>query len=93
MSKKSKKQKEKLWLSQYVQRQNNINRCARTLLCPQICQSRIPVFHPDERRKWLRNGPCENCPVSHFCDTPCRAYLTWYDDRMTLARQLAAGRR
>ena len=88
MSKKSKKQKEKLWLRQFFNRQKDINGYARKVLAPRAREDVIHVFHPEEYRRWLVHGPCRDCPVCKFCDQPCQAYLNWYDQRMTLARQL-----
>lgn len=88
MNKKSKMKKTKIWLKKYLKRQQDINGYARMMLCPRSGEDAIVVFHPDEYQRWIRQGPCVCCPVKNFCDDPCRAYLHWYDQRMSLARQL-----
>ena len=80
--------KKKAWVRRYLKRQKQINDWAREQLCPKMREDVIEVFHPDESRRWFRQGPCAECPVKGFCDTPCRAYLHWYDHRINLARQL-----
>ena len=42
--------------------------------------------HPDMIRKYLREGPCARCTVTN-CETPCDAYLRWWDARMEVARK------
>ena len=93
MNRKSKMQKERIWMRQYLKRQQNINACARKLMCPRVREGVIAVFHPGEHQRWLQSGPCPDCPVNHFCDTPCSAYLSWYDQRMDLVRQLCTSER
>ena len=71
------------WRIRYLYRQKQINAYAR-----QICQPRpveIKAFqyaHPDEYLNYLRHSPCEGCNVNNICDTPCAAYLQWWDARM-----------
>lgn len=43
--------------------------------------------HPEDVKRYLRNGPCVGCSAGQSCDTPCRAYLQWYDARMEIVRK------
>lgn len=47
--------------------------------------------HPDEIRRALKKHPCEGCRNEKCCDTPCAAYLAWYDARMAVARKKVQG--
>ena len=49
-----------------------------------------PAFqysHPDERRRWLREGPCKGCPCEKACDRVCGLRAKWWDDRMAHLRR------
>lgn len=83
---KSKKKKNFEWERQFQSRQKRINAFARQYLCPGGSADTFVVMHPEEYRRFLRKGPCGDCPVSHFCNSPCRVYLKWYDTRMELFR-------
>lgn len=45
--------------------------------------------HPDIVRRYLAHSPCEKCKHNKTCDTPCDAYLNWYDARIAYARKKA----
>lgn len=38
--------------------------------------------HPDELRRYLREGVCGGCPARRVCENPCPAYWRWWDARM-----------
>ena len=42
--------------------------------------------HPDIIRHYLQKSPCAGCEFEILCDTPCDAYLRWYDARMVVLR-------
>lgn len=52
-----------------------------------ITGNKFIYLHPDQARKYLMDGPCKACRAGEFCDTPCRAYLRWWDDRMQITRK------
>ena len=71
----------------------------RTRLCWLLKRARAALYaekkakkemfryeHPDMIRKYLQEGPCGRCTVAN-CDTPCGAYLRWWDARMEVARK------
>ena len=43
--------------------------------------------HPLEIERYLMQSPCSKCPGEKACDTPCGAYLAWYNARIALARK------
>lgn len=45
--------------------------------------------HPDQVKRYLKLGPCAVCSAEQNCDTPCKAYLRWYNGRMEIARKKA----
>lgn len=60
------------------------------IAAPQNVQFNADKFcysHPDHVKRYLRNGPCAGCAAVQSCDTPCRAYLRWYDARMEITRK------
>lgn len=78
------------WLMRYRHRQKLINGYAHKVLQPHYIRRESFVYsHPDDVRRWLLHGPCPGCKLNETCDTPCAAYLTWYNDRMALARKKA----
>jgi hypothetical protein len=92
MRRMSKQRKASNWDRKYQRRQKAINGYARQMLCPRVSSGVIQVYHPDEYRRYLHRGPCGDCPVKGFCDTPCQVYLRWYDERMSLFRGLLSAR-
>lgn len=40
----------------------------------------ILVVHPEDRRQWLKNGPCPGCPCESWCDRICGLRARWWDD-------------
>lgn len=81
------------WKAWYLQRQAQINAYAKKVYEE---QSRLPenkfcYNHPDTVKRWLREGPCAGCKAEEVCDTPCPAYLRWYDARMQIARRKVNG--
>lgn len=83
------------WRARYFVRQKQINAYARKVcrmpLNPAIGdKSRGQKFyylHPAEYQDYLRQGPCLECGINHICDTPCAAYLQWWDQRMAWVRR------
>lgn len=76
------------WLTRYRYRQKRINAKARQIFRPaKVPATKLCYRHPDEARRYLLHSPCEGCILNKNCDTPCSAYLQWYDDRMALARR------
>ena len=47
--------------------------------------------HPDLIRRYLQEGPCKKCRTDDNCDTPCGAYLRWWDARMEWLRWVYNG--
>ena len=43
--------------------------------------------HPDHVKRYLQFGPCAGCSAEQNCDTPCKAYLRWYNARMEITRK------
>ena len=43
--------------------------------------------HPDVARKYLAEGPCEECQFRQLCDAPCVAYYSWWDARMAALKK------
>lgn len=78
------------WELNYRQRQEAINGWCRETYRPRlVAVEKILVYHPDEYRRCLRRRPCDGCRACPCCDTPCQAYLQWYDRRMEAARTRA----
>lgn len=81
------------WLKRYRTRQGWINGYARK---PQVVKAvedmnKFRYDHPDAVRRYLRDGVCGGCPMEETCDTPCRAYLRWWNDRMKWLRGRLSG--
>lgn len=78
------------WKIRYLYRQKQINAYARKVLQPKPHNpNKFTYEHPDRVRCFLTDGPCKGCSLEKNCDTPCGAYLRWYDARMELARKKA----
>lgn len=76
------------WRIRYLYRQKQINAYAWKACRPIIIKSgKFCYRHPDEQRRYLRHSPCEGCKINHICDTPCAAYLQWWDQRMAWVRR------
>lgn len=76
------------WRQYYGQKQSRINAYARQLYQPRVASStKFCYAHPDEVRRYLRHSPCESCQANNICDTPCAAYLRWWDARMEYMRR------
>lgn len=43
--------------------------------------------HPEEVRRYLRQGVCHGCPAERVCGSPCPVYWRWWDARMEIARK------
>lgn len=50
-------------------------------------QQKFVYEHPDLIRRYLQEGPCKKCKAADNCDTPCAAYLRWWDARMEWLRE------
>lgn len=77
------------WLIRYRYRQKQINGYAKKLgqLVKTKKREKFVYRHPDEAKRYLKTSPCDNCNAKDVCDTPCSAYLTWYNARVALARK------
>jgi len=76
------------WQIRYRYRQKQINAYARKLYQSQEGKTTKFVYeHPDSVRRYLRISPCAACKAEAVCDTPCPAYIRWYDMRMAVARR------
>lgn len=77
------------WRIRYYYRQKQMNAYSRRAMRPQIVSGRsVFVYeHPDKIRRYLKYGPCKGCNAEEVCDTPCPAYLRWWDARMEWIKQ------
>lgn len=77
-----------MWREHYHRRQAQINAYARSVCQPKMdISAKFRYAHPDEVRRYLRHNPCEDCQCRYFCNTPCDAYLQWWDMRMKWIRR------
>lgn len=75
------------WELNYRQRQAAINGWVRQTYQPRLVTvQKLLVYHPDEYRRYLKRWPCDGCRACLCCDTPCKAYLEWYNRRMEAVR-------
>lgn len=77
------------WKTRYRYRQKQINAHTRKMFRgkePRI-REKFLYEHPDAIRRYLENGPCKGCNAEAVCDTPCPAYLRWWDARMEQIRK------
>lgn len=51
--------------------------------------SKWVYHHPDDVKKYLIEGVCNDCPFNEGCNDPCQAYLDWYNARMEAIRKVA----
>lgn len=73
------------WEIRYRYRQKQINAFAdRLKRRKKFAREKFTYMHPDEARRYLKEGPCKSCKADSVCDTPCPAYLRWWDARMRL---------
>lgn len=76
------------WRIRYRYMQKQINAFARSLLQAKTTEETMFVYqHPDVIRRYLADGPCKGCKAESVCDTPCPAYLRWWDARMQITRK------
>lgn len=76
------------WRIRYRYRQKQINAYGRKLMQGGSGETSVFVYpHPDETRRYLADGPCKACKAESVCDTPCPAYLRWWDARMQITRK------
>ena len=75
------------WLIRYRYRQKQINAYAVRLYRSQPKTTKFVYEHPDTVRRYLQTGPCPGCKAEAVCDTPCPAYIHWYDMRMAVAKR------
>lgn len=77
------------WQIRYLYRQKQINAYARKVCQPKVVISaKFCCRHPDEERRYLQHSPCEGCKINKICNTPCAAYLQWWDARMEWVRRI-----
>ena len=75
------------WRIRYMYRQKQINIYARNLYSEKPSgQAFFCYEHPDEKRRYLAEGPCKRCTAAEMCSTPCPAYLRWWDARMQIIK-------
>ena len=76
------------WQTRYLYRQKQINAHAnaQATRTPTV-QKTFAYEHPDLIRRYIADGPCKGCRAEQVCDTPCPAYLRWWDARMEIARK------
>lgn len=79
------------WKTRYRYRQKQINGYFHKLL-KRVgpVREKFLYEHPDEIRRYLENGPCKGCNAEEVCDTPCPAYLRWWDSRMEWMKRIYA---
>ena len=78
------------WRIRYLYRQKQINAHARARTTKSLATQKAFAYeHPDLVRRYITHGPCEKCKAAKVCDTPCPAYLRWWDARMEIARKKA----
>ena len=72
------------WRMRYLYRQKQINAYhVRSYKAKRNMKRQKFVYeHPDLIRRYLQEGPCKKCRAADTCDTPCAAYLRWWDARM-----------
>lgn len=76
-----------VWLARYLVRQKWINAYARSVgLGKQVFR----YAHPEDQRRYSRQGPCERCAIGEVCDMPCPEYVEWWDLRMEKLRRAMA---
>ena len=78
------------WKKWYRQRQRAINAYAKEACAVKerpLPENKFCYNHPDTVKRWLKNGPRAGCNAEAVCDTPCPAYLRWYDARIEIARR------
>lgn len=82
------------WEIRYRYRQKQINAYARGACAVKVKtlpKNKFCYSHPDDVRRFLKASPCTSCSADAVCDTPCPAYLRWYDARIQIARRKAYG--
>lgn len=76
------------WRIRYLYRQKQINANARAQAAKGLSTQKAFAYeHPDLVRRYIADGPCKGCKAAKACDTPCPAYLRWWDARMEIARR------
>ena len=77
------------WLTRYRYRQKQINAYAKKLMQPIkiLDNSKFRYEHPSIVERYLKLGPCHGCKLEAQCETPCRAYWTWWNARMEWLRR------
>lgn len=76
------------WQIRYRYRQKQINAFAQKILqAKPTGETMFAYRHPDETRRYLAYGPCNGCKAEQVCNTPCPAYLRWWNARMELTRR------
>lgn len=81
------------WRERYLHRQSMINAYARKAFSGNTGSGEAEnascfcYSHPDDVRRYLRTSPCRGCGFEANCDTPCGAYLQWWDARMGWVRR------
>ncbi len=81
------------WRKRYRYRQKQINAYAKRAFDnrrepPADKDTHFCYAHPNDVRRYLYTSPCKGCGLANNCDTPCGAYLEWYDTRMEVFRRI-----
>lgn len=72
------------WKMRYRYRQKQINAFGKGLYQKKESTQKVWAYqHPDDARRYLADGPCKGCKAEPVCETPCPAYIRWWDARMT----------
>lgn len=77
------------WQIRYRYRQKQINAYAKKILSDVDIREKFKYFHPDEFQTYIAKGPCKLCDNKERCETPCKLYWKWWDERMQIARKKA----
>lgn len=81
------------WRVRYLHRQKQINAYGKRAFSAEsgggaeAATTHFVYPHPDDTRRYLSHSPCEGCKLNKICDTPCAAYLRWWDTRMKWFRR------
>lgn len=77
----------KRWRNYYLERQAMINGYALANFGRPAIDTEELRQNPEKFQDYLRRSPCQNCRAEEHCDTPCAAYLQWWDERMGWVRR------
>lgn len=61
---------------------------AKSAMRAEKSETKFVYHHPDEVRRYIKDGVCSKCPLNGNCDEPCGAYWDWWDTRMEYFRKV-----